>query len=311
LVLLDTGVVKKRTVDLQNSEIKAITAPLAIFASNLLFCVTSFYLKELSVIYSVPILIIFGSNIVASYSFFIKPKQYMAQTKSFYTILLLWSFSYCFIYVVFTVYNRYLYVPHLVLIEAIAPFVVLFFNKEWRKNLLKKENFLESAIPLFFLLLLLFHLNGTTENSAIKYGLTFLLIIAFIISQYCYRVVSTGNPATFQVMHSLFSCLILVPFIFTQHINPSANIYYLASAVLLIGVAIILCQRSILFGIHYTSEIFSALLISTAIPLSYLTEFVLNKRSTVTHLQLGLSAVYCVIIFVVHYMRPRKTIGIP
>lgn len=282
---------------------KRILAPLNILISNLLLCIASFLLKKFTIVYAVPVLILFGSNLLASYPFFLEPRQHLTEAKPFFVLIFFWSLIYCFTYFVFAHFNQYLYVPHLMLAQAQAPFVVLFFKQSWRRDALKKENLVEIILPSLFLFLLLYSLNGYDSFSWIKYALTTVLMLAFIASQYCYRAVSTGTPSVFQVMHTLVCSIMFLPFLLTESINAHTNLLYLAGGIVVIGVCIILVQRGMLYGINHTTPLFSALLISTAIPISFITEFLMNSKSGVTYWQLVMSALYCVVIFVVHYRK--------
>lgn len=199
-------------------------------------------------------------------SFRPRTRAYSSHT---YPIILIWSLVYCLIYECFIYFGDFIAPCSVMIAEALAPFLLIFYTKSDPGDSLRK--FMVQLSPAVLLIVIFILDFMHLQQFSWKVLLPLVLVVPFAASQMCARSLAriSTDAIWIQMRMALFRGAMLLSLALVQanrEMGRNLHVDVFPTAVLAGG--ILLTQACYLGGLRRCSPLFSALFLSTSVPIA-------------------------------------------
>jgi len=209
-----------------------------------------------------------------------------------------WALCYSVTYSLYSLYPQGLSLSDLIIAESLAPTAAVILSGDWRSEKSRFQKLFANLGTISLLLILAYLKRDTQADAQGNALLIFVTMVCFLGTNIAARnVAKLAPPLWSQARVSALNGVMLTLIIWgTQNVEGSENMSseLMTGAVFAIG--ILLTQGSFIFGLARTSPFLSALLISTSVPLSLLSEAISQERPLIST-EGTLGVLYCFFIW--------------
>jgi hypothetical protein len=226
--------------------------------------------------------------------------------------LLGWSASYCVIYGAFVIWPDLIAVWVLILAQAAAPPLAVFFAGDHRRDASSERRKLIVWSPILCLFAIAYFewRNSRTLASPL---VPLVLTILFGFSQSCARVVARAAPTPFWApprlafANGIFLFIFWVIFHKDERLSPAE----ITLNAILLSVGILILQALYLFGLARATAFLSALMVSASVPIAMLCDRVSGRGLPHASLSLWLAVLFMVATGLVMVTEKRQKDLVP
>jgi hypothetical protein len=224
-----------------------------------------------------------------------------------FTALLLWAASYIVNYALLVIFIHDVSITHLIIAEAIAPFIAVFAFRSARVQIVYPYDIYKIVLSVLVLVAIAYleTPNANQAASSKSWHLFGCMVLLFSVSQGSARYLSTRRSAAWTTLR--------LPLIITAglgallYLYPYENAATYSLPIILTGVAvgfvlIPLNRVAFLYGLAVTPAIMAALFISTTVPMSLFFKFFEDQEIGHKGISLALAAIY---IFIINYFNSK------
>jgi len=193
--------------------------------------------------------------------------------------LLGWSAAYSVTYGAFVRWPELIPVWVVVAAQAGAPLIAVFLSGDHRRYPEAVTRRLFQSSPLVFLVFIVWLEWRAPKHTSSTPQIALAMIVLFVFSQSCARVVARNVPTPFWApprLALLNGVVLLGLWSVLGHAVPRIPVIQLTSRVLLLSASILAIQALYLFALSTMAPFLSALFMSTSVPISMLGDAITN-----------------------------------
>jgi len=206
--------------------------------------------------------------------------------------LLGWSVAYSITYGAFVRRPDLISVWGLLAAQACAPLIAVFVSGDHCRDTGSLRRRVVTSSPIVFLLGIAFVEWKSTSHSVIALFVALALVVLFVFSQSCARIVARNAPSAFWGPPRLafFNGILLLTFwAFVGEGEVRGNGLTLLRGAAFLSVGILAVQALYLFGLAKTAPFLSALFLSMSVPISIFGDSLMKTRTSHSQVSLWLS----------------------
>jgi len=207
-----------------------------------------------------------------------------------------WSLGICTILYVFFIHPKILRISHVIIAQSIAPTFAIFLSGDYKLRSKKFHESIFHLLPVFTLIIL-----GILEfNSITTYSIFILLLLIFLytlVQSSMRKVLLLDDIFSSASRICILNFIILMCFNFFNFSLNQILDFSIIPFILPFAIVVLIIHLWSFIGIKNLGPIWSALLFSLAIPISILTETILNSASyDIKKISLGLLYTFLIIL---------------
>jgi drug/metabolite transporter (DMT)-like permease len=276
-------------------------AALSLLASNILFIIASYVLKDRGASSSNSIFALGAANVICGGCVLVlNRKQRIRFVAADVGLLILRSAAFVFTYFLFIFWKDLITVQDLIIAETAAPFLSMYLSSKMMRAQTQGTSGVSLVDLAKFLLLIsipILSRSGAFLDSNMRLLLLALITFLFVINQVTSRLLSKRVPIQWTIGRSTALSgigLIIMAFLFGFSSERVAATLMFIKVSTLTGLLFAI-QISFLYGLKYCSGRLAAFSISTSVPLSILCALLIGENE-VRSIVVSIAGVYCLVV---------------